>query len=179
MTPNPLKTVATGEAGGEAAPRPKFSRRPASFSRAAPPAAAMAEPAPAQAAHSSTDLVLRPEPIPASTAHRPETAWQEDARFGVAMLVLVLLVNLALIYGLPLLPRPSPASPTEQVVKIPTMPDAMGSTPAGVTLYSQPAEERRTVFDLHQSGGEQNALSVSPDDIPAPQARPLSRQVLE
>lgn len=160
----------TDEDNGEA-PRPKFSRRPASFSRPQPGGGSVAP---------ATDEVLLTPSVPVTPATvRPvvptPTPWQEDARFGVAMLVLVLLVNLALVYGLPLLPSGQYPSegPKQAIAKAPTMPDAMGRR-GGVTLYSQPEEERRTIYLLDlRNTSEQNTLSVSPHDIPAPTARAL------
>ena len=176
--PNPSRQVANGEAAGEAIARPKFSRRPASFSRATASSAPIAAPAPTvppaptdTTPLKETALALRPPAAPTTTA------WQEDARFGVVMLLLVLVVNLALIYGLPLLTVSTPHTPAIPLVtqtKAPSMPDAVGRTGAGVTLYSQPETERRTsfLFDLHNAS-DQDTLSVSPYDVPVPTARAL------
>ncbi len=176
VNPNPIHGGTTGEAAGEHAPRPKFSRRPASFSRPAPGAGPIAAPA-AAPIPTSTDAL---EPLAATQPNRVPTlvtnAWQEDARFGVVMLVLVLLVNLALVYGLPLLPHGNVVRGNDQITfKAPTMSDAVGRTPASVTLYSQPEEERRTIYmlDLHNTASQQGVLSVSPNDTPPPIARAL------
>jgi len=91
----------------------------------------------------------------------------------------VLLVNLALIYGLPLLPSSTDTSASAQTItKAPTMPYAVGRAPANVTLYSQPEGERRTIFQLNLRTNNSgiNALSVSPNDTPAPVARALDEQ---
>lgn len=151
----------------EGAVRPKFSRRPASFSRTA-----VAE-------------ELTSEKIDATPMHAPArgkrpvlnfTPWQEDARFGIVLLVLIALVNMALVYGLPLLPQEAlSSSPTQVEAKAPSMPRVTGNSGDTVTLYSQPDRERRTIYllDLRNTASEQNALSVSPHDIPPPVARAL------
>lgn len=171
--PPPVTGPTPGDPAGDASVRPKFSRRPASFSRGTPQAEPLA-PA-AAAAPADTVPAFLPALVPAAPAER---VWQEDARFGAVMLVLVLLVNIALVYGLPLLPVTLASSgPTQVTAKSPTMPDAIGRANPGssVTLYSQPAEERRTIYllDLRNTSSEQDRLSVSPYDTPPPEARAL------
>lgn len=179
ITPHPNQGMATGEAAGETIARPKLSRRPASFSRPAPDTAPLA-----------TSALMPLEPLPLAAASAPvrpaspaaPTAWQEDARFGIAMLLLVALVNIALVYSLPLLPHTeATVQPSQVAAKAPSMPEAVGRGPDGVTLYSQPVEERRTwqQFDLRRTRTEQNTLSVSPSDFPAPTARALDRPIVE
>ncbi|MFA6920721.1 MAG: hypothetical protein WC216_02670 [Gallionella sp.] len=154
-----------GDAPHDAAPRPKLARRPASFART-----------------TATVMPIHDEPLAPPAATNPKThltpinAWQEDARFGVAMLIIIVLVNAALVYGLPLLPATnSDNSPSQVAGKAPTMPSAMSTRNEGVTMYSQPEQERRTIYllDLRNAASEQNALSVSPNDIPPPTARAL------
>lgn len=171
VTPEPFASAATGEGAGEPASRPKFSRRPASFSR--PPS----EDGPVAVPAASEKL---PVPVPAAAAASTTphgTPWQEDARFGIALLIVVVIINTALVWGLPLLPDHTVRSgPTQVTAKAPTMPDAIGREEGHVTLYSQPEEERRTIYLLDlRNTSEQNTLSVSPYDIPAPRARAIER----
>ncbi len=155
-----------GDGPAEPAARPKFSRRPASFSRADMPPA-LPEPGP------------MPTDIPA-IARRVEknepsgAAWQEDTRFGIAMLLLVLIVNVLLVYGLAHLPggRHELAA-TEMPAKESPMPPVADDAESGVTLYSQPEAEQRTIEQLDLRNHDGGTLSVSPQDIPAPTARAL------
>lgn len=178
-TTTPSGGMAHGEDASDTAPRPKFSRRPASFSRATVPSAPVAVPV-ESASEPASPLPNRAtkHQLPATIA-TTETPWQEDARFGIVMLVLILLVNLALVYGLPLLPASSAQDgPTQVAAKAPTMPNAINRRTNDVTLYSQPEEERRTIYllDLHSTS---DALSVSPMDIPPPTARALDSETFE
>lgn len=179
--PYPHARGAIEQAADETTARPKFSRRPASFSSTAPRSA---EPAPASG-EAPLALALPPAPAAPSTAlalHAPAgltitRAWQEDARFGMVMLGLVVVLNLTLAYALSLLPHQQPEHPTGLVqtnAKAPTMPEAVSRPGSGVVLYAQPESERRTphFFNLHhQNAG--STLSTSSEDMPVPTARAL------
>ena len=159
----------------ETAARPKFSRRPASFSRASAPAPASTV--------SDVPTFITPEAAPlAPLAPKfkpivpPERhAWQEDARFGIAMLLIVLLVNVLLVSLLRHLPDRAQDSPVTTIAKAPTMPQQIGEDGSGVTLYSQPEAERQTIEQLDLRNHDGGELSVSPQDIPAPTARALDK----
>lgn len=181
--PYPHARGAIEQAADEITARPKFSRRPASFSSTA---TRSAEPAPAPApSEAPLALALPPAPAAPSTAlalHAPAgltitRAWQEDARFGMVMLGLVVVLNLTLAYTLSLLPHQQPENPTGLVrtnAKAPTMPEAVSRPGSGVVLYAQPESERRTphFFNLHYQN-DNGTLSTSADDMPVPTARAL------
>jgi hypothetical protein len=159
-----------GTETGETAPhvRPKFSRRPVSFSRTSPHQTDV----PLLEPTSEPLQLARPSSLPAM--REPHLSWQEDARFGVVMLVLVVLVNIALMVGLPLLPASEPnILPMQVNAKAPSMPVAVGKPSSEVTIYSQPDEERRTIYMLDLQNTSSQQLSVSPYDTPAPTARAL------
>lgn len=108
------------------AARPKVMRRPAQFSKAAPPAMADTPHLP---------IPVAPEP-PAPRAMRSHP-WQEDGRFGLALVAILLAVNLALMLWLPhLVPAPATTAPQNPVVILGAAP-AVTSQP--VTLYAQPS----------------------------------------
>ncbi len=97
----------------ESQPRPKVMRRPAHFSavpvvveKDAPAATTPAPNVPAPLADELLRTEPTPPPLPPSHALR---SWQDDARFGVAMLFIVLVVNLGLMLWLPQL-QPSTAT---------------------------------------------------------------------
>ncbi len=173
-THQPRADTPYAESGAEIAARPKFARRPASFSRGTPtPMAAM----PAPSSEADTPKLTARTALPALALHGPaHTAWQEDARFGVVMLVLVLLVNIALVYGLSHLPTGTTATPgpTQVTAKAPSMPQAVNRSDNGITFFTQPSEARRTLQQFNLRSKEVGtSLSVSPQDFPAPTARPL------
>lgn len=144
--------------------RPKFARRPASFSRSEPDAEAPLPPA-------LPKIAAAPK-LPAIPPSHPH-AWQEDARFGIVMLLLVLLVNLALAYGLPYQPAARIVTePTQVEAKAPAMPSAIGHERNRVTTYAQPDGERRTIrqLDLREADLPDDSVTV---DTPAPVAKPL------
>jgi hypothetical protein len=154
----------------EGSARPKIMRRPAQFSGSLP-AAIPALPAIAAAP-------TKPETAPT----RP--AWQDDGRFGVALVLSILVVNIALMILLPRLGHTSEgsiAAPPSSISSV--MPDignnVDGADNAAVTLYAPADAPRRTSFDLGHLDDAQNKLSVSPRDVPAPRARALTAADME
>jgi hypothetical protein len=59
--------------------------------------------------------------------------WQEDLRFGVVMLAIVLLVNVGLMVGLPYIHRSTPVMPSADHLSLLPVPASEGN----VTLYSK------------------------------------------
>ena len=152
-------------AAAEPQARPKFSRRPASFSRPAP-----TELLPSDA------IGTEPSLPPFRPVHAAPAAWQEDARFGIVMLLILLLVNVLLVYGLAHLPdRPRGTDIADVTPKASSMPQEMAGDHGSVTLYSQPEAEQQTIDQLDLRSHDGGPLSVSPQDIPAPTARALDK----
>jgi hypothetical protein len=161
------------------AARPKVLRRPAQFSRrsGAPDPAPEPEPLPATQAAFPTRTPGRR----AGDAARPtppiEPHWSENSRFGMALILGVAFVNLALALSLPLIHKPRaervPATLMlggEAALPAPT---AQRNGPA-ITIYSGTQERER--MDLDSLPDAYNDFSTSVDDMPAPTARRLNEQ---
>ena len=147
----------------DGASRPKFSRRPASFSPAE-----VREELPARVVRMQPE---KPKPSVAVTA----TPWQEDIRFGLALVALLLLANLGIIYLMPLLNVREPReSIRDTTVTSESVPHSAGDD-SGVTVYAQPEEERSIPqqLNLQNASGAQNELSTSPHQFPPPVAQPM------
>ena len=113
--------------------RPKVLRRPASLQEVP-----LAAPEPTPPTRALTIARIEPTPPPAITAPAARP-WQEDARFGFAMVLIVLLVNLLLVFGL----RHS-GGPDVSISLQTTPSDTAAAAPVPeVTTYARPVEPRR------------------------------------
>ncbi len=122
--------------------RPKVMRRPAHFSAttvAKTPAPSAPAPArPRDTASENENLAASPA-APAASTSPAQKPWQDDIRFGIALLSILVLVNFALIMWLPHMRTPSAQGTTQTVV---TTPAAQAPKPleAPLTFYSKPEE---------------------------------------
>ncbi len=123
--------------------RPKVMRRPAQFTdmRPAPSVApSIVMPAPS-AIDENEDLSQHTTAAPATAATAASTnkPWQDDVRFGIAMLTIVVLVNIALMLWLPnMRPVTIPAADVEKETTagaVTTPPDH------SLTFYTKPGAE--------------------------------------
>lgn len=163
FTPAPDPTPAT-HAATDLSVRPKVLRRPAHFSGSTASVEIMRDTAP-----------ITPPSTAQATAPTP-LAWQDDGRFGLVMFVLIASINIGLILWLPQLHRARAPSPPEPVQLTATIEPSTGKNPA-VTFYAHPDEKSgRTPF-FQSLNAQQNTLSVSPADIPAPRAQPFDDDV--
>ncbi|MFM9889685.1 MAG: hypothetical protein ACKVOE_03435 [Rickettsiales bacterium] len=132
----------------QAAVRPKVMRRPAQFSQPTPPVVA------------ETQLAALPVVSEPSLARLPRTyPWQDDGRFGLALVAILVVVNLALLLWLPhLLPQPIATATRNPLVMLG---QAAAPTPAPlpVTLYAQPSRARLYTAPVHVLG-ESPALDL-------------------
>ena len=139
---------------GEAVSRPKVMRRPATFS-----APNHLEPLP------SEPVNLAPR-VGHGQAPTPSRAWQDDGRFGVALLTLILLINIALALVIPS-PHRDAASVAEKMAATPAgdgttlMPAATARDRATVTIYAQPTDNKN-------SPPFADAPQTLPSDAPSP-----------
>lgn len=145
----------------ELAVRPKVLRRPAHFSGTNP-----------------LHEIISPEPVSIPLfppkAEFSTTSWQDDGRFGLVLLAIVAIINISLMLWLPHMHHLAVKDISYDIHD-----DAVAERAdrkAQVTLYAQPASEWRSpqIYDLRNLPPEQNALSVSPNDIPAPRAKTLT-----
>ena len=147
--------------------RPKIMRRPATFS-----AAAHNNPLPFE--------LLKISPVVEHVASTHLRPWQDDGRFGMTLLAIVVVINLVLALAIPT-PQRSNTAFEEKVTVITEsgnfMPAANTAAHAPVTTYAQPEDSRRSgqFFDLQQMSPTQNVLDVSPHDVPAPNAQALDQ----
>lgn len=165
----------------DSAARPKVLRRPAQFSRrpGAPEPAPEPEPLPVTEASFPTRSYGRragdtPRPTPIVEPH-----WSEDSRFGIALILGVVLVNAVLVVFLPLMHKP-------QALRVPatTMLSGEAALPApttrrggsGITIYSDASERERNRMDLESLPDDYNDFSTRPEDMPAPTARDWDEQ---
>lgn len=169
-----MSTVAPPtSAASEPQARPKVLRRPAQFSRKADPLVSDAAPISTPAAPSLS-------PVPVSTARsivKFAPGWQDDGRFGVAIIFCLVLFNVVLAFTLSHTPRETVSSgpSTVTLMNNASMPSAVRHGPdSGVTVYSEPRTPGEgSSMDLEELSDEHNDFSVSPNDIPAPTARAL------
>ena len=155
--PTPRDTVAV---------RPKIMRRPATF---AAPAAKDVPP---------TASPITPAAPPQSTTANARLLWHEDARFGLMLILALLMLNMLLGVLIPYLPiatRGEEKSAGVVLFGSAAMPNAVRQDAARVSSYTDPQSGQRLQgqFDLNQVDPQQNALSVSPRDTPPPRARSL------
>lgn len=165
----------------ESSARPKVLRRPQQFSRkpgameidlAAAPVSAPAEPPlPGRTPGRRATDVNQP-------TRREEPHWQEDSRFGMALIFGVVFVNLVLALLLPLMHK-------NQVIRVPatTILGGTASMPSptahrgksDVTVYSESTEHDRERMDINTLPDEYNDFSTNPADMPAPTARSMEQ----
>jgi hypothetical protein len=102
-------------------------------------------------------------------AHAPHPrSWQDDGRFGVALLAIIVLLNIALALAIPS-PHRDAASVAEKITAAPAgdstaiMPAATARDRATVTLYAQPSDDTN-------SPPFADAPQTLPPDTPSPDA---------
>lgn len=157
-------TSSTSQPAGEPLARPKVMRRPASFTRPSPAVATPSPAAMAPAPPLTADLrVSAPEqPLAAAPAtqltNRP---WQEDARFGLVLALILLVLNAALFWSLPKLrsATPSASAPQEQA----TSPAPVASPV--VTVYTHPAAPAPYTPEGVDDAARDAGLAVQPYHI--------------
>ena len=151
--PNSLapKLVSDNTPSAETEPlaRPKVMRRPTHFSNA-PSAPSIPIPKLPTEVEASAPLPAASLPV--------RMAWQDDARFGLVMLVIVVLVNIGIMLWLPHIHTVLPtrgAAPTEGQAVFPAEIRSHGDD-AAVTLYTKPApvahDEGSTAVDPIEEG---------------------------
>jgi hypothetical protein len=121
--------------------RPKVMRRPAQFSSSRSPTTSPN--APVTGAINLQDTRIDSTPLPQLSPPAPATKlWQDDARFGIAMLTIVVLVNLALILWLPHMRTTlAPIAPITPIITSPTpVESSIGEVEQSppLTLYTKP-----------------------------------------
>jgi hypothetical protein len=151
----------------DAVAKPKVLRRPPQFSH--------------RRESDSTALVTDPpitEKKNALTVRLPILPWQEDGRFGVALIATIALANLVLALLLTRQPTTEPVtSVITQHATAASMPSATGSdNPTQVTIYSEPEmiEESARRMSLEALSKNDNDFNVSPAEFPVPVARALN-----
>ena len=153
----------------EASAKPKVLRRPAQFSRKA---ALPVEPA----APHLADIPV-PAMAPRSHAATPATPhWQEDGRFGMTMVAVVLVVNVLLSLLLPLVnPHVRLEAPaTMRLNNNAAMPATHRNPQQAVRVYTEPNHQQGDGWDLNSLAEDYNEFTTSPSDMPAPIARELN-----
>ncbi len=144
--------------------RPKLLRRPAQFSSPVTPTQAIPTPP-------STELTAQPVPalptplefsIPSTTGR----SWQDDGRFGVMMIAIVLLTNLVLMLWLPHLAKSekiaAAATPNNTVSSV--MPTATAGPTPQITTYSRAADglPNVRVVTVHQLSPMTDSFTIAP-----------------
>lgn len=166
---------------GETNARPKVLRRPQQFSRrpgtmeidlAAAPVSVSSEPARPSL---SPGRRAADAPIP---ARREESHWQEDSRFGMALIFGVVFVNLVLVLLLPLMQRPQAANAPATTLLGGTA--AMPSPTAhrgesDITVYSESTDRNRERMDIDTLPADYNDFATDPADMPTPTARRMEQ----
>lgn len=167
----------------EANARPKVLRRPPQFSRK--PAATEIDLAAAPVSSQASEPTLparnpgrRASDVAVPARREEATHWQEDSRFGMALIFGVVFVNLGLALLLPLMQKP-------QAVRVPAT-TLLGGTAAmpsptkhsgesGVRVYREQNDYERARMDLNALPDEYNDFTTDPDDMPAPTARGMEQ----
>lgn len=178
----------TASPSNETSARPKVLRRPQQFSRkpAATEIDLTAAPltsSPQAAAEAAAEAAL-PARNPgrrASDVRQPtpkEPHWQEDSRFGMALIFGVVFVNLVLALLLPLMHKP-------QSIRVPATTQLSGTAAmpsptahrgeSGVRVYSEKNDYERARMDLNALPDEYNDFATSPEEMPAPTARGMEQ----
>lgn len=166
----------TGPATTDGA-RPKVLRRPQQFSRKSDANGGVAD----KPLSATEDAPLterspgrRASDIAARAPVRAEPGWQEDSRFGMALILVVAVINLVLALLLPLMHKPAPerAPNTTMLGGTAAMPAPKTDRKSRVTVYTEPSNEGDRM-DLNALDDEYNGFSTSPSDMPAPTARSI------
>lgn len=167
----------------ETSARPKVLRRPQQFSRkpAATEIDLTAAPLSSTPAAPESSMPARNPGRRATDVRQPtpkEPHWQEDSRFGMALIFGVVFVNLVLALLLPLMHKP-------QAVRVPATTQLTGTAAmpsptahrgeSGVRVYSEKNDYERARMDLNALPDDYNDFATSPDDMPAPTARGMEQ----
>lgn len=129
----------------DAVARPKVMRRPSQFSAtqataAAPEIQPQRSSAKPQESNEDERLpILAPPVAPVSLAARP--CWQDDLRFGIFMVSVVVAVNILLMLGLPKIRHAPAITATQESTLAPLTPGGLNSptTEQAITIYTSPA----------------------------------------
>ena len=167
----------------EASARPKVLRRPQQFSRKTSATEIDLTAAPISASQTTEPALPARNPgrrasDVAVPTRRDEPHWQEDSRFGMALIFGVVFVNLGLALLLPLMHKP-------QAVRTPAT-TLLGGTAAmpsptkhsgesGVSVYREQSDYERARMDLNALPDDYNDFATDPKDIPAPTARSMEQ----
>lgn len=128
-----LTADAPAFAASGAPARPKVMRRPNQFAAARPAAPVTDMPSPAPTTAMETAL---PVPTAAANEAPASTPWQDDARFGAVLVLVLLAVNAALLVALPYLNHGAPAAAAGTAIAA----GSADTAPAApITLYTKPA----------------------------------------
>jgi hypothetical protein len=150
--------------------RPKFSRRPVEFT-------APSDQRDASASRIADALASVPPDLSGSMNM---LMWQEDIRFGISLVLLLLGFNGLLIVAMPLLPRMHVDNMTTESIaatgrNMPKPVSGWSHGKAPVTFYTTP-EQKKSFSDLPYEDAMPSGLSVSPDMFPVPIAKPLDTE---
>lgn len=138
--------------------RPKVMRRPAQFAGEQ----ANNEPMP-------EDISEARLPIPYQS---PVRYWQEDARFGLALVAMVVVTNILLMVCLPLLTPHKMSSMTDIAATEHATPATNETARGAITIYTQPGNiSNNSSLTAHRSLVP--LLTITPSEMPIPRAKPL------
>lgn len=120
-------------------------------------------------------------PTPRSSSSTPaHMPWQEDGRFGMVMIAVLVLVNIVLSLTLPLVgPQRRNEQPRTATLSNST---AMPAThrlraPSTIRIYSDTTpRQAEDGWDLNSLAEDYNHFVTQPESIPAPAARALAEQ---
>jgi hypothetical protein len=169
MATDPIFAQPTRTAGAdEPAARPKVLRRPSQFSHVP------ATPAEAPPEQQLPALLPNARPAPAATVSH---GWQEDSRFGLLLIAVLVVVNGALALLLPLLPAPdfhSEPNTLQQNTQA-TMPSSHAkATKEPITIYAEPRTRTRDDgMSLDSLPSDYNIFETEPATLPVPRARSI------
>ena len=173
MTSKPHSPALPGDTGA----RPKVLRRPQHFSRRPGAMEIDLAAAPASASNEPEALSQSPDRRAGTTsisARRDDSHWQEDSRFGMALIFGVVFVNLVLVLLLPLMQRPQaarmPATTLLGGTAAMPSPTAHGGE-SDITVYSESTDRNRERMDINSLPADYNDFATDPADMPTPTAR--------
>ena len=151
-----------GNGRAEPTVRPKVMRRPATFSGGAvtPAMPTIHLPPTGASTEGNENLALSAPSLPAVVT-LPVKQWQDDLPFGMAMLAILVLVNLALIAWLPHLHAANHAASAATVAmqeNIRAVPFGVNVDPSSLTVYEKPvavedADGAQDATRMHPPGG--------------------------
>lgn len=156
----------------ETSAKPKVLRRPAQFSRKG--AATPEQPAPHLAEAALPTMPHVSPRMPTASVTSPH--WQEDGRFGMTMVAVVLAVNVLLSLLLPLVnPHVRLEAPaTMRLNNNAAMPATHRNPQQSVRVYTEPNHQQGDGWDLNSLAEDYNEFTTSPSEMPAPTARELN-----